>query len=297
MEPPEQKLMALGFTAVEAKIYVFLLQESPATGYRIAQSLGMPLSNTYKAAEALQSRGALLVEEGEPRSYRAVPSDELLSRLEREFLTLRAEAADALTGLERPTPDPGVYQLHSHNQVVERARSMLARCRQVVLLDLFPEPLEELRDAIEATVARGVLVAILAYQPTELAGAEVVVEPQGMNVLHRWPGQWLNLVIDGTECLIAFLESGGSRLHQAIWSESPYISWVYHSAMAWSLTGPALEQQIFAGTPLPQLQQSARHYRRLHALEAPGYQSVMRALNASQSATPRPRRNRKGTPE
>lgn len=289
-----QKLMSLGFTAVEAKIYTFLLQNSPATGYRVAQSLGMPLSNTYKAVEALQIRGAVLVEEGEPRCYRAVPSGELLSRLEREFLELRAEATAALAGLEHSTPDPGVYQLQSPSQVVERARNMLARCEQVVLLDLFPEPLETLRDAIEATVARGVMVAVTAYQPTELAGAELVVEPQGENVLRRWPGHWLNLVIDGAECLIAFLSPDGDRIYQAVWSESPYLSWVYHCAQAWALSGPALEKQILEGVPLSQLQESAKYYRRFHALEAPGYQSVMRALNASDNGVPRRRRNQKG---
>jgi sugar-specific transcriptional regulator TrmB len=289
-----EKLVSLGFTVVEAKIYTFLLQESPATGYRIAQSLGMPLSNTYKAAESLQNRGAVLVEEGDPRSYRAVPSEELLSRLEREFLARRVEAAEALAGLENPAPDAGVYQIHSRSQVVERARNMLARSRQVVLMDLFPEPLEELRGEIEAAVARGVMVAIIAYEPTELAGAEVVVDSQGTNVLHRWPGQWLNLVIDGSECLISFLETQGARIYQAVWSESPYISWVYHCALVWAVTGPALERLIFEGASLTHLQERAQYYRRFHALEAPGYQNVMRTLHATENAGQRPRRNRKG---
>jgi sugar-specific transcriptional regulator TrmB len=277
-EQPVQKLMALGFTEVESEIYTFLLRESPATGYRIAQALGKPLSNTYKAAEALQVKGAVLVEEGDPRCYSAVPADELLARMEREFLRSRAEAAEALAGLGRASADVGVYQFQSRAQVLERCHTMLERCEQVALLDLFPEPLAELRGAIERAAARGVLVGVVAYQPAELAGVEVVVDPAGAQVLRRWPGQWLNLVTDGAECMLAFLESGGTGLYQAIWSGSPYLAWVYHSMQAWALTGPALERQILAGVPLPQLQESVSHYRRFHAIEAAGYQNLIRSL-------------------
>jgi predicted transcriptional regulator len=283
MEPSVQKLVALGFTVAEAETYIFLLKEGRATGYRIAQSLGKPLSNTYKAAESLQARGAVIVEEGEPRCYRAAPANELLNRMEREFLKIRAEAAQALAGIERATPDPGVYQLQTRAQVLERCYTMLEGCRQVALLDLFPEPLAELREVIERTAARGVLVGVVAYQPAALAGVEVVVDPAGPNVLQRWPGQWLNLVADGAECLMAFLASDGDGLFQAIWSGSAYLAWVVHSMQAWALAGPALERQILNGASLAQLQESAQFYRRFHALEAAGYQNLMRSLQSAAS--------------
>jgi hypothetical protein len=47
MPEPSKALMALGFTELEARIYTFLLQESPATGYRIAQAIQKPVANTW----------------------------------------------------------------------------------------------------------------------------------------------------------------------------------------------------------------------------------------------------------
>ena len=46
-------LRELGFTELESRIYIFLLEESPATGYRIAQAIEKPVANTYKAIELL----------------------------------------------------------------------------------------------------------------------------------------------------------------------------------------------------------------------------------------------------
>ena len=76
-------LSELGFTNLEAEIYAFLLQESPVTGYRIAQAIGKPAANTYKAIQTLELKGAVIVDEGSSRMCRAVSADELLNRLGR----------------------------------------------------------------------------------------------------------------------------------------------------------------------------------------------------------------------
>src|SRR2546423_12321018 len=122
---PIQVLQDLGFTALEAEVYIFLLKESPATGYRIAQGIGKPAANTYKAIETLQLKGAVIVDDGESRRCQAVPANELLSQLERNFSKRRSEAAKALASVGGASDDLGVYQLRSREQVVERFRSML----------------------------------------------------------------------------------------------------------------------------------------------------------------------------
>src|SRR5215468_10366506 len=105
-------LTRLGFTALEAEVYTFLLGEPGATGYRIAQGIGKPVANTYKALESLQRKGAILVEDDESRRFRAVPAEELLLGLERDFAQTRAQAARALARLGTDeASDDRVYQL------------------------------------------------------------------------------------------------------------------------------------------------------------------------------------------
>src|SRR5262249_31837414 len=149
-EESVQALVALGFTGLEAEVYAYLLAEAPATGYRVAQSLGRPVANVYKAIEALESRGAIIVDQGETRQSRAVPADELLKRLEREFQSRQAIAKDALAGLKPAPEDERIYQLRTREQVFERCRSMLDRSKALIVADLFPDPLEVLRPGIEA---------------------------------------------------------------------------------------------------------------------------------------------------
>jgi len=279
-----QALAALGFTNLEAEVYTALLRQSPSTGYRIAQSLGKPAANTYKAIESLEAKGAVLVDDGASRLCRAVPPDELLANLGRAFADRREVASRALARFREAPADDRVYQMRSREQVMERARQMLERATEVALLDAFPGPLEELRPDVERAVARGIDVAIKIYAPADVAGAEVIAPPNAGTILARWPGEWVNLVVDGAEHLLAFLAPGGGEVYQAVWSGSAYLSWVYHSAVSSEMILAALEGRIEQGAAADALQKDLARFRRLKKLEAPGYKALLRRFGGHEDS-------------
>src|SRR5579863_6738164 len=143
---PVHSLAQLGFTNLEAEIYAFLVSESPATGYRIAQAIGKPAANTYKAIQTLERKGAVVVEDGASRQCRAVPVDELLGRISREFHTHRDHAARALRELGQPKADDRVYQIRSLDGVLQRLRQMLVEAKGVVLASIPAVILSQVRE-------------------------------------------------------------------------------------------------------------------------------------------------------
>ena len=69
-------LVAAGFSEYEAKVYLALLSEHPATGYQISKSSGVPRSMVYEALGRLHNRGAVLKsEENRATLYRPLPPD------------------------------------------------------------------------------------------------------------------------------------------------------------------------------------------------------------------------------
>jgi len=278
-------LVGLGFNGLEAEVYTALAQNPPMTGYRVAQVLGKPAANVYKAIESLQAKGAVLVDDGANRVCHAVPAEELLGLLERGFRESRERAAAALAELQSVPADDRVYQLRSREQVLERCRRMLERAERVALLDAFPAPLEELRPEAEAAAARGVLVAVKAYEPTSVREAEVFVHPEGRAVIERWPGQWVNVVVDGREHLLALLTRDGRGVHQAVWSESTYLSWVYHSAVARELSMADVERRVAEGATSKELRAGMERYRRIVASDAPGFELLLRRFGGRPGAS------------
>ena len=275
MEDSIPGLVDLGFSRLEAEVYTALCKQSPMTGYRVAQTIGKAVANTYKAIEALRNKGAVLVDDGASRLCRAVPPEEFLGSLERRFHEQKESVAKALSELAHPESDTRIYQLGAAEQVFEKCRSMLRNCKEVALLDIFPTPLETLRPEMEQAAARGVVVAAKVYAPASIPGVEIVVHPQGSSTRKRWPGQWVNIVTDGAEHLLGFLTADGRGVHQAVWSGSPYLSWVYHCGAASEFILSALRPLIEKGATSRELQKTLQRYKQIPALEAPGYKKLV----------------------
>lgn len=263
----EQALTALGFTELEARIYCALLTSGPATGYRLAKLVGKAPPNVYQALSALARKAAVLVDETEPRTWRAARPAELLAVLGGTFAQRQEEAQRRLSSLATAPADDRIYQITDPDQVVERARAMLAGARDIVLFDLFEAPLATLREALEATAARGVTVAGLVYGPTSpMAGVTVPPAAGALVARDRWPGAQLTLVVDAAEHLVALMTPAMDGVRRAIWSDSAYLSCLQHSGLSAEIRLTGVETPP---GPLSRLSLLAAAPRGLRALLGP----------------------------
>ncbi len=280
-----QALESLGFTGLEAEVYTFMLREPAVTGYRVAQALGKPTANTYKAIESLERKGAVIVDDGENRVFRAIPVAELLNELGRRFDENRRRAADVLAGLGKETTDDRLYELRRRGQVLERCRAMLDRCRHVAVADLAPVVLVALCDSLERAAARGVEVVIKTYEPFDVPGARVVVRPRGHEVIGAVPGQFLSLNIDGAEHLLALLRSQDDAVHQAIWTGSAIVSFLLYNGLVNEVSQVAVMCELDKSTTVDALREVFSSLRHLHPFSSKGppYQNLLSRLGLSQA--------------
>lgn len=273
-ENPIKPLVELGFTDLESEIYTFLVENSPATGYRIANKINKPTANTYKALRSLLAKGIVIEENSTPQSFRSVPISMLLERLEARFQKMKSLATFELSNLKPAEDDEKVYRLHTVDQVYERFQDMLKRSKKIALLNLFPAALAKLKDDIEATADRGINVLMKLYQPAEIKGCFIGVEPTGLDVMSRWPGIGANGIVDGQEHLISFLSHDNSRVHDAIWSKNIIISANFHSALFAEIMLCAFSEGLKSDNV-----KLLEKYHQMYALKAqgiPGYSVLLR---------------------
>ncbi len=275
-------LTELGFTALEAEVYAALVEDSPATAYRVAQVLGKAAANVYKAVDSLTRKGAVLVDDGESRMCRAVPPAELLGRIDRDFQGARSRAERALQRLRATDDDERIYRLHTREQVIERAVSMLGRAKQLVALDVFPEPFADIRDEVAKAAARGVRTLVHVYEKgVEVTGAEVVTAARGEAMRRAWPGQWLNVVVDASEHMLALMHSERGDVIQAVWSGSGYLSVLYFSGLDAELRNAALAEQIHAGASLAELRATIARWSKTTGSKLPGVLALQQRLKST----------------
>ena len=249
-------LAELGFTNLEAEIYAFLLQESPATGYRIAQALGKPAANTYKAIQTLEHKGAVIVEDGSSRMCRAVSSEELLSRLTREFESRRNSALSSLNSLNNLSVDERIYQIRSRDQVFQRCREMLAAAKGVVVAVVPGAFVAELAQDILQTAIRSVDLAIKSNELVRIEGVESVVDPSPNRVVLT-----LQLVVDAEQSLVAVFDAG-QNLVQATWTQSAALAITHHDGIASEICLTSVANRIEEGDGAKRIARTVNSLRR-----------------------------------
>ena len=217
-------LEGLGFTGLEATTYLHLLRTSPSTGYRVAKETGRTFSTIYRVLESLERKGALVLDDGESKLYRAVPTADLVRQMKVKFEGHGTRLVEASRQIPTSELDDRIYQLKTPDQIYEKARAILRESRERVLLEISPGPLAELRTVVEETGERGVDVTARLYAPGEIAHARCIHSRHGRELHGYHRPEWLALFVDGTQFLMGYLPLREGQQVRAVFSASLFLS-------------------------------------------------------------------------
>jgi len=197
------ELMQIGFTEYEAKIYLALLRDYPATGYHLSKTSGVPRSMVYENLSRLHARGMVLeTMEGRATLYRPLPPKTLLSRHESEHERLISGLRNGLEALYEETQDDRVWSIEGRTSVIAYANRMLQEANSNVYLVLTDDDLAALREDITAACARGLKVNTLLTGEDDLDCGRVARHPPLESELQELTGTLL-VAIEHGEVLIA----------------------------------------------------------------------------------------------
>jgi len=275
-----ETLRFLGLNKLEAEVYCFLLKSPSRTAYQIAKALGKPSANVYKVVDSLGRKGAAVASGGTGRKCRAIPVREFLGHVETDFKSRLQQAEEVLSSLKGDPHDETVYHIESPHLVMERALKMIARCRMIVVVDAFPEPLHRIAPALARVAAREIDVYLQAYRPIAIKGVNVVVAPGAEEVLRHWSCQQLNIVVDAAEHLLTIMNQDLSAVHQAIWSQSLYLSSIVHAGLMREHTLHRLRKAAPRSGALKEMKKILSETHFFHEEMVPGQVALMSRYHA-----------------
>lgn len=201
-------LAAIGFTEYEAKVYLALLRESPATGYQIGKSAGIPRSMVYEALGRLQSRGAILrSDEQRTTLYRPLPPEVLLNRYEQEYQRLIEDLRHNLRAIYATPEEDRFWSINGRNSVLAYVAQMIQGAQVDLLLVLADPELDALRPEIARACQRGVVVSSLLTGRGDLNCGQVSRHPPLESQLQELV-DILVVVSDHQQALIASTTAG-----------------------------------------------------------------------------------------
>ncbi|MBN2303758.1 MAG: TrmB family transcriptional regulator [Anaerolineae bacterium] len=196
-------LNTIGFTEYEAKVYIALLRDHPATGYQLSKQAGIPRSMVYEALGRLDARGAVLkTEEAKATLYRPMPPHTLLDRLSQEYQGHMETLRVGLDALYTAQDEGHLWTFSGEGPVLSYASNMLDGAQTEAMLVLTDNNLHALHAPIIEAHARGVSIGALLTGQERLEIGQVAYHPPRESQLHKLADS-LVLVIDEQEVLIA----------------------------------------------------------------------------------------------
>lgn len=162
-----QELQELGFTDYEARVYVALLQASPATAYEIGKNNGLPRPNVYSALEGLERKGAVQRASDEPVRYVPVSPKELLERISRNVNARCVSLRDQLEALKPAQQTEYVWNISGAEEAHSKLNELIGEAKRHVWIKAHHLSLEPHFEAIHEAAQRGVAVLLVLFGEDE----------------------------------------------------------------------------------------------------------------------------------
>lgn len=165
---PIEALEQLGIPNYEARVFVALQKLGTGSAKEVSSVADVPRSQVYGAAESLETRGLLEIQESTPKTYRPVTLDEAHDRLRERFERTREQAFDYLETVQneradRAETEAGVWRLTGTAAIDDRTAELLEEATdRIVYGTNDPIPLSAtIRNRLEKRAAAGVTVIVL----------------------------------------------------------------------------------------------------------------------------------------
>lgn len=198
------KLMEVGFTENEAKVYVALLTENPLTAYEAAKRAAVPTSKVYEVITRLLERGAVFeISEKEKRRYIPLPPDELIATHRTQVDATLDELREGLNSIALSKDLSFIRTIHDYGLLINKARRIIESAATTLLVSTWPKEMEQLRPSLVAAEKRNVQIAIVHFGQTVEPIGKTYEHPIENTIFEEKGGQGLIVAADSKEVLFA----------------------------------------------------------------------------------------------
>lgn len=196
-------LIYMGFSENEAKSYIALLKENPATAYEMAKKASVPTSKIYEViGKLLEKRAILEIEDGSKTKYIPQSSDELLDTHKLDFENRLESLRTGLSGLKKDSDLSYIWNITDYDYLLNKAVRMIQSSRKAILLSIWPEEYELLKVHLKKAGKTGVKISIIHFG-TAIDRAGLVFDHPIQDTLYSEKGgRGIVLVTDSEEVLI-----------------------------------------------------------------------------------------------
>jgi len=212
------KLLKLGFTSYEARTYLGLLRNNPATGYEISQQVNVPRSVIYTILRKLESMGVVISIHEKPRRYIPLSPKQLLSLLESDFSKRITSVKDDLIGFNNKPESEGFWNIRGYESLMELCSSLIKETNETIYISAWKREIEQLKKPLLAAKKRGVEIVAFSFTEIDQELGEVFAYGVDEEKLAKFWDRKIIMVTDSKDLVMG--SSNMDDEQQIIWTQN-----------------------------------------------------------------------------
>ncbi len=213
-------LQDLNFNEYEAKAYLALLEKSPLSGYAVSLNSGVPRSKIYEVLGAMVSRGDIIVSQDSTPLYIPIPPSELIAHRKHRAEQVFRLAQDALEQYTSSSQNrDNIWNISGHEAIMNRIKEGIKKAKYRILLEIWKEDAEELRETLQNASRNGIKILIVAYGELEFDFAQVYRHDMSGQITSEYGGRWIVFSADDQEVVAGIVSL--DKECRAAWTMHP----------------------------------------------------------------------------
>ncbi|MDE1254097.1 TrmB family transcriptional regulator [Vibrio aestuarianus] len=190
------KLMNFGFTKTDSLVYINLLKNGCASGYKIAKDISLSRSSVYSSIDNLYKNGYIFMSDGDTKEYEAKSPELIFNQIEKNTVENIHILKKELSRMMLTEEKEFVFNVSGIDNLVQKAKEVIELAQVEIYLNtdfqLDPRFSLELNDAAE----RGVRIIAFSFNRIAVPHAKIELYARSDIEETEYPSHRFMLVAD-----------------------------------------------------------------------------------------------------
>ena len=132
----KEKLMCIGFSEIEALIYIELLEKQGQNGTQLSKAMNQPRSTVYMGLESLLKKNIiyLIPTQTDKKNYNPIYPQDLVKRLKREYSYILETIGQDLDKMYNKEKYERVFNIEGLENIKEKIKDMVMEAKNKVVI-------------------------------------------------------------------------------------------------------------------------------------------------------------------
>lgn len=222
-----EKLKEIGFNTYEAKVYIALLKNHPATGYEVAKLANIPQSRTYDTLKVLEEKNVVATTNTKPVLYTPIKPKQLLSSYQKKMTSTLNYLDKHLPEVKEDYNEP-IITISGKQNIQNKISEVIRNAQREIYIEIWHQDFKIFEKDLLDAYNRNVEIRIVGYDNFQSRFGLVFEHAFAKDIEMSLGGRMIIIAADDSEGVIGKVSSFKNETNDTsiIWTQNKSIAFI-----------------------------------------------------------------------